>query len=106
MLSLFSRAQIQSAMIQPNVFKGVLYDLSSGQRLEGASISIECDKVKVNTLTDENGYFILSGAPNTCFKITISMPGFEDKILDNVSNVLEVEYYIGLDQQKVKQSIN
>ena len=106
MVSWFSRAQVQSPMIQPNVFKGVLYDLTTGQRLEGASISIECDTIQTATLTDENGYFILHGAPTTCFKITISMTGFEDKVLEKVSNVLEVEYYIGLEQTKVKQSIN
>ncbi|NOT38466.1 MAG: carboxypeptidase regulatory-like domain-containing protein [Saprospiraceae bacterium] len=105
MLSLFSRAQVQSALIQPNTFKGVLYNINSGQRLEGASISIECDQVKVSTLTDENGYFVLQGAPNSCFKITISMPGFEDKVLDNVNNILEVEYFIGLDENRVRQSI-
>ncbi|MCC6817096.1 MAG: carboxypeptidase-like regulatory domain-containing protein [Saprospiraceae bacterium] len=106
MLSYISIAQLNTPAINPNKFKGVLYDLKTGHRLEGASISIECDQTKVNTLTDENGYFILHGAPTNCFTVTITMPGFERKVLEHVNNILEVEYYIGLEQTKVKQSIN
>ncbi|NOT38467.1 MAG: carboxypeptidase regulatory-like domain-containing protein [Saprospiraceae bacterium] len=105
MLSLISIAQEQTALVHPNTIKGVLYNTKTGQRLEGASISLECALVKVTTLTDENGYFAIQGASGSCFKITISMPGFEDKVLENVNNILEAEYFIGLDENKVRQVI-
>ncbi|MEP7195947.1 MAG: carboxypeptidase-like regulatory domain-containing protein [Saprospiraceae bacterium] len=103
LISIFSKAQTASTLANPEIFRGVLYDLSSGQHLEGASVSIECDAAKIATMTDDNGYFMLMGAPKSCLRIRISMTGYEDKILENIQRVQDVEYYIGLEQKRVKQ---
>ncbi|MEO6188975.1 MAG: carboxypeptidase-like regulatory domain-containing protein [Saprospiraceae bacterium] len=103
---MFTNAQVNTSIFPTETFRGVLYDLQTGQHLEGASISIECDQISVTTMTDDSGYFTLSGAPKSCFKVKISMSGFEDKVLENINRVQDVEYYIGLEQKKVQQPKN
>ncbi len=99
-LSAFLNAQYNS---NTDVFRGVLYDLQTGQHLEGATVTIECDNTRLITMTDDNGYFALSNNPKLCYKVKISMSGFEEKILENINRFQDVEYYIGLEQKKVQQ---
>ncbi|HMW37768.1 MAG: carboxypeptidase-like regulatory domain-containing protein [Saprospiraceae bacterium] len=95
--------QDQLTTASEDVFRGVLYDLHSGNHLEGAAISLLCDQKQFSVMTDENGYFMLPAIPKGCFTMKISMTGFEDKVLDNINSFKDVEYYIGLEQKKVQQ---
>ncbi len=103
LLNLFANAQLNPSVANTEVFRGVLYDLQTGEHLEGASVSIECDNKLISTLTDDQGYFILVDAPKSCLSIKISMSGYEDRVLENITRVKDVEYYIGLDPKKVMQ---
>ena len=100
-LSAFSNAQLNSET-HPEIFRGVLFDLKSNQPIEGALLTISSTLGEMITMTDEEGFFIVPGAPKSNFKVVISMTGYEDKILEQVNRVSDVEYHIGLEPKRVK----
>lgn len=102
--SVWGNAQLSSNS-KPEVFRGVIYDLKNSQPLEGAEIRIYTLSGELLTMTDENGSFNLAGITKTPFKLVISMTGYEDKVLDQVYRVNDIEYFIGL-QQKGVQHLN
>jgi hypothetical protein len=65
-------------------------------------IKIENQTNEFITMSDVEGYFFLLGAPKGGFKVKISMTGYEDKILENVQRITDVEYHLGLEQKKVQ----
>ncbi|MBK7230981.1 MAG: carboxypeptidase-like regulatory domain-containing protein [Saprospiraceae bacterium] len=101
MMSVFVNAQLNDGS-KPEIFKGVVYDLKTSQPLNGAEIKIQTLVGEMITLSDDLGYFLLTGVAKTPFNITISMTGYEDKILHQVNKVEDVEYYIGLEPKGVK----
>ena len=100
-LSAFSNAQLNSET-HPEIFRGVLFDLKTSQPIEGALLTISSPLGEMVTMTDEEGFFIVPGAPKSNFRVIISMTGYEDKVLEQVSRVNDVEYHIGLEPKKVK----
>ncbi len=101
MLSVLGNAQLSSDS-RPEVFRGVIYDLRTSRPLEGAEVRIQTLGGEIHTMTDESGYFSLSGVSKSPFRLIISMTGYQDKVLEQVSRLDEVEYYIGLEQRGVK----
>ncbi|MBK9271148.1 MAG: carboxypeptidase-like regulatory domain-containing protein [Saprospiraceae bacterium] len=101
MMSVLVNAQLSDAS-KPEIFRGVIYDLKTSQPINGAEIKIQALTGEWVTLTDESGYFLLSGISKTPFNLIVSMTGYEEKTLVQVNRVEDVEYYIGLEPKGVK----
>ena len=103
-ISLITNAQWMTNN-QPDAIRGVLYDKNTNLKIEAAMITVETNSTTLSTMTDADGYFLIKGLPKEGVTIKISMPGYEEKVISNFSHFDDVEFYIGLDQKKVKHQI-
>ncbi len=79
-----------------NILKGYIYD-SHKQPLIGASVKWE--NAKTGVVTDEKGYFRISGTPGKDHMLTISYVGFKDKTMHVHDFAKELEIILDEDNE-------
>jgi hypothetical protein len=90
------------AYAQPvQTIKGTVFDEVSKSPLAGATISIEFDGGKLQTVASEDGSFKIAGVPTGRVQINVSQVNYESQVLANiiVTSSKEVSITIGLTEK-------
>jgi len=70
------------------IVSGIVKDSSDNKALAGVNIVIE--GTNLTTVTDENGYYVITNVPPGDHKITASLVGYADAVIEKVTVLMDV----------------
>lgn len=70
------------------IISGTVTDFSTGDKLAGVNVIVE--GTNLTTVTDKNGYFVITSVPPGEYKVTASLVGYSDFQLSKVNVVMDV----------------
>jgi outer membrane receptor protein involved in Fe transport len=70
------------------IISGVIQDSAAGEKLAGVNVIVE--GTNLTTVTDQNGYYVITNVPPGEYKVSSSLVGYGDVMVENVSVVMDV----------------
>ncbi|MDH7481448.1 MAG: TonB-dependent receptor [Armatimonadota bacterium] len=70
------------------IISGVVADSATGEKLAGVNIIVE--GTDLTTVTDSNGYYVITNVPPGDYKVTASLVGYSDARAEKVSVLMDV----------------
>jgi len=70
------------------IISGTVTDAATGEKLAG--VNIEVQGTNLTTVTDENGYFVITNVPPGDYKVTANLIGYAEAMRQKVSVLMDV----------------
>ena len=70
------------------IISGVVTDSATGEKLEGVNVIVE--GTDLTTVTDANGYYVITNVPPGDYRVTTSLVGYSDSEVRKISVLMDV----------------
>jgi len=77
------------------IISGTITDSETGQKLAGVNVIVE--GTDLTTVTDENGYYVITNVPPGDYAVTASLIGYSDVRMEKVSVLMDVVASVGFE---------
>lgn len=69
------------------IVSGTVTDMETGEKLQGVNVIIE--GTGLTTVTDENGYYVITNVPPGDHKVIISLVGYKNVVVPSISVIMD-----------------
>ena len=87
------------------IISGAVTDSATGEKLAGVNVVVE--GTSLTTVTDENGYYVITNVPPGGYKVTTSLVGYADSQIQKVSVLMDVtaSVDVGMNQSVAQEEV-
>lgn len=76
------------------IISGTVTDSETGEKLVGVNVIVE--GTDLTTVTDKNGYYVITNVPPGHYKVSASLVGYADLLVEQVSVIMDVTSKVDL----------
>ncbi|MCX6377446.1 MAG: carboxypeptidase-like regulatory domain-containing protein, partial [Armatimonadetes bacterium] len=74
------------------IISGVVTDSATGDKLAGVNVIVE--GTNLTTVTDPNGYYVITNVPPGDYKVTASLVGYSNVQIAKVSVLMDITFSV------------